>query len=92
MIENPEYKLTIAGHTDNQGDPLKNLDLSDRRALSVKLYLMKKGVDISRMTSIGYGDTKPVADNKTAAGRKQNRRVEFTVEFEVTTLETITQE
>ena len=53
---------------------------------------MKKGVDISRMTSIGYGDTKPIADNKTATGRKQNRRVEFTVEFEVTTLETITQE
>lgn len=91
MIENPEYKLTIAGHTDNQGDPVKNLDLSDRRALSVKSYLMKKGVDAIRMTSVGYGDTKPVADNSTAAGRKENRRVEFTVEFEVKTLESVPQ-
>ncbi len=87
MKENPDYNLTIAGHTDNVGDPIKNLDLSDRRAASVKVYLMKKGVDAARMTSVGYGDTKPVADNKTAKGRKQNRRVEFTVDFKVTTLE-----
>jgi outer membrane protein OmpA-like peptidoglycan-associated protein len=92
MNENPEYNLSIAGHTDNQGNPLKNLDLSERRALAVKLYLIKNGIDANRLTSAGYGDTKPVTDNKTAAGRKQNRRVEFTVEFEVIETITTTQE
>ncbi|HQY12973.1 MAG TPA: OmpA family protein, partial [Ferruginibacter sp.] len=57
----------------------KNQTLSESRAASVKTYLVSKGVDESRLTSTGYGQDKPVADNKTAAGRAKNRRVEMTV-------------
>jgi outer membrane protein OmpA-like peptidoglycan-associated protein len=58
-----------------------NLDLSKNRAKAVKIYITNKGVDASRMTSDGFGETVPVADNKTSAGRAENRRVELTVEF-----------
>jgi OOP family OmpA-OmpF porin len=81
MKENPEYLLEINGHTDNVGDDAKNLDLSQRRANSVKKYMTDKGVEASRMTSQGFGETMPVADNGTATGRTQNRRVEFKVNF-----------
>lgn len=81
MQENPEYLLEINGHTDNVGDDDDNLDLSNRRANSVKKYLSDKGVDAARMTAQGYGETKPVEDNATAAGRAKNRRVEFKVNF-----------
>lgn len=82
MKENPTWKLTINGHTDNVGDATKNQKLSEDRAASVMKYLTDKGVEANRMTSAGYGDTKPVADNKTSAGRAKNRRVEFVVVFE----------
>jgi OmpA-OmpF porin, OOP family len=59
------------------GTDIYNIGLSDRRAASVKAYLVKKGVDESRLTSTGYGASTPVADNKTAAGRQKNRRVEL---------------
>ena len=81
MKENPEYNLEINGHTDNVGDPAKNLKLSEDRAASVRKYLIDKGVEDVRMVSHGYGDTQPVADNKTAAGKAKNRRVEFKVVF-----------
>ncbi len=81
MKENPEYNLEINGHTDNVGDPAKNQVLSEKRAASVRKYLTDKGVESSRMVSHGYGDTQPVADNSTAAGRTKNRRVEFKVNF-----------
>lgn len=81
MNENPAYKLNIAGHTDNSGKPEKNLVLSQDRAAAVKEYLVNKGIDASRMTSAGYGDTMPVASNKTKAGKALNRRVAFEVEF-----------
>lgn len=82
MIENPEYKLKIAGHTDNAGDDAKNMELSQKRADAVSKYLTSKGVDQSRIiSSKGYGETMPIADNKTAAGKAKNRRVEFVVEF-----------
>jgi len=81
MNNNPEYKLKIEGHTDSQGDDNMNLDLSKNRAKAVKTYITNKGVDASRMTSDGFGETVPVADNKTSAGRAENRRVELTVEF-----------
>jgi outer membrane protein OmpA-like peptidoglycan-associated protein len=82
MNENPDFNLDIAGHTDNVGKADFNLDLSQRRAEAVKAYLVKKGVVNTRMTAEGYGDTRPVSTNATAAGRAENRRVEFTAVFE----------
>jgi OOP family OmpA-OmpF porin len=71
-------KLEIQGHTDNVGQPAANLKLSQDRAAAVKTYLVQTlGVDAVRLTTAGFGDTKPVADNKTDAGRSQNRRVEL---------------
>lgn len=82
LNENPDYKLRIAGHTDNMGDDAFNLQLSQKRAESAMNYLIEKGIVKDRLEAIGYGETKPVADNKIADGRKQNRRVEFIVVFE----------
>lgn len=81
MNDNPAYNLNISGHTDAVGDDARNLDLSIRRAEAVKKYLADKGIDINRMTAKGYGETMPVADNNTSAGRTKNRRVEFNVIF-----------
>lgn len=81
MKDNPAYKLFIQGHTDSQGDDEMNMDLSRRRAIAVRQYLIDKGIEASRMRTKGFGETVPVADNNTAAGRAKNRRVEFTVEF-----------
>ena len=71
-----EAGIDIYGHTDSIGKPAYNQKLSERRAASVKAYLVKKGIDASRITAKGYGETEPVADNKTKAGRQANRRVE----------------
>jgi OOP family OmpA-OmpF porin len=79
LNENPTYKVQIDGHTDAQGKDEYNLDLSNRRAASVKAYLVSKGIAEGRLNSIGYGETKPIADNTKAAGRAQNRRVEMTL-------------
>ncbi|MEN9640785.1 MAG: hypothetical protein RLZZ262_2654, partial [Bacteroidota bacterium] len=80
--ENPSYKLKIAGHTDNVGDPAKNLDLSDRRAKAVQKYLIDHGVAANSIISAqGFGDKQPIGDNTTKEGKAQNRRVEFVVEF-----------
>ncbi len=79
LKENPEYRLDIAGHTDSTGDDTYNQGLSERRAASVAKYLVEKGVDESRLTTTGYGETQPIADNDTAEGRAKNRRVEFKV-------------
>ena len=76
---NPEYTVAINGYTDNVGDEDKNLVLSENRAAAVRNYLINKGVESERMTSKGYGEANPRADNSTAAGRAQNRRVEFIV-------------
>lgn len=81
MAENPSYNLEINGHTDNVGDDNQNLTLSQKRADAVKKYLVSKGIDEGRMTAKGYGESVPVADNSTATGRSQNRRVEFKVIF-----------
>ncbi|MEO6490948.1 MAG: OmpA family protein [Ferruginibacter sp.] len=72
-------RIQIDGHTDSQGDSAKNHTLSHNRAKAVKDYLISKGVPEDRTSSTGYGETKPIADNKTAAGRAKNRRVEMTV-------------
>lgn len=81
MNDNPHYKLYIAGYASSDGDDDMNLELSKKRAASVKKYIEGKGIDASRMRSDGFGEANPVADNNTLEGRKKNRRVEFTVEF-----------
>jgi len=77
LNENATYKVDIDGHTDIVGTPEKNQVLSEARANSVKAYLINKGIDKSRLVATGYGIDKPIADNKTAAGRAKNRRVEM---------------
>jgi OmpA-OmpF porin, OOP family len=71
--------IRIEGHTDNTGNAEKNRTLSQERAETVKAYLVQKGVDAARLEAAGLGADKPLADNKTAAGREQNRRVEFVI-------------
>ncbi len=77
MGEDATLKLDIDGHTDSQGKPDRNQTLSENRAAAVKAYLVSKGIDESRLTPAGHGQDEPVADNKTAAGRAKNRRVEM---------------
>jgi outer membrane protein OmpA-like peptidoglycan-associated protein len=79
LTEYKSLRLQIDGHTDNQGKPDMNKKLSEDRAASVKTYLVSKGVDEGRLVTAGYGDTKPVEDNKTPKGRAANRRIEFAV-------------
>jgi len=74
-----EASIEVAGHTDSQGTPENNLDLSQRRAEAVTSYIGESGVDTTRISSAGYGETKPVASNDTPEGRAQNRRIEFVV-------------
>jgi outer membrane protein OmpA-like peptidoglycan-associated protein len=80
--DNPTFLIEIKGHTDNVGDPGNNMALSKNRATAVRDYLVKKGVSERKITANGFGDTKPVATNKTPAGRRLNRRVEFSITFE----------
>lgn len=77
MASDESLKLSIEGHTDNTGKADKNQTLSQDRAASVLAYLKSKGVAEDRMTATGFGQDQPVADNKTAAGRAKNRRVEM---------------
>ncbi|WP_019947608.1 OmpA family protein [Hymenobacter aerophilus] len=79
LTETPALRLEISGHTDNVGNAAYNKDLSQRRAKAVVDYLVGKGVEKSRLTFAGYGDTQPVAPNTTKAGRQLNRRTEFKV-------------
>ena len=79
MKADESLMVDIDGHTDAQGTDESNQVLSDNRAGSVKEYLIKQGVDTGRLKSAGYGETKPVADNTSAAGRAKNRRTEMTV-------------
>ncbi len=72
-------KIRIEGHTDSSGSDAFNLALSQKRAEAVRDYLVKKGVAADRLDPVGYGETKPIASNKTRAGRSQNRRVEFVI-------------
>ena len=77
MNENPGLMIKVEGHTDNAGDDEKNMQLSTDRANAVKDYLVSKGISADRITAEGFGETTPIADNNTAAGRAKNRRIEI---------------
>ncbi|MDP4262173.1 MAG: OmpA family protein [Bacteroidota bacterium] len=77
MKDNADIKFEVDGHTDNIGAAAHNLTLSQQRADAVKDQLVKMGIDASRLTTKGFGDTKPVSDNTTLEGKANNRRVEF---------------
>ena len=77
LKEYPTAKFTVEGHTDSVGSNSLNQKLSESRALSVKSFLVEKGIEEFRLSAVGYGEDKPIATNNTAAGRKQNRRVEI---------------
>lgn len=79
LNEYPDYNVSVEGHTDSQGDDAMNQRLSEARAKAAADFLITKGVDANRVSSIGFGESRPIADNNTAAGRQQNRRVEFTL-------------
>jgi len=79
LLEFSTVRLEIQGHTDNLGKETYNLDLSQRRAAAVKAYLESKGIDASRLEAKGYGETTPIGNNRRKAGRRKNRRVEFTI-------------
>ncbi|WP_437629434.1 OmpA family protein [Sorangium sp. So ce854] len=77
LQQNPKIKIEIQGHTDNRGAAAYNKKLSDRRAASVKKYLVAKGIDESRLTSVGYGMERPIVPNTSDQNRALNRRVQF---------------
>jgi outer membrane protein OmpA-like peptidoglycan-associated protein len=79
LKENPTMRVAVYGHTDNVGIPANNLSLSEARAKSVSDFLIQNGVDKSRLSSKGFGATKPVSDNGTSQGRMKNRRTEFVI-------------
>ena len=79
MQDNPTVRIQIEGHTDNVGKAADNLKLSENRAKAVVTYLVSKNISITRLTSKGFGATKPIADNKTEEGKAQNRRTELKV-------------
>jgi outer membrane protein OmpA-like peptidoglycan-associated protein len=81
LKKDADLKLDIEGHTDNTGSDKVNQPLSEKRARAVLDYLKSKGVDEGRMQSAGYGASRPIADNKTAKGRTQNRRVELKLRY-----------
>jgi outer membrane protein OmpA-like peptidoglycan-associated protein len=80
LVGNPQINVEVQGHTDDRGSHEHNMELSQRRAESVRQYLMDQGVAESRMTARGYGPDDPIADNHTAVGRGKNRRVEFHIQ------------
>jgi len=77
LMAYPEVKVEIRGYTDSVGGWEYNLDLSQRRADAVKQYLLNSGISPDRLVTKGYGEANPVASNKTASGRAENRRIEF---------------
>ena len=79
LVDHPEFRLRISGHTDKHGNPAANMKLSQDRADAIRIFLTKSGfVDDSRVEAIGYGDTKPIVpEEKTEQDRQVNRRVEF---------------
>jgi OmpA-OmpF porin, OOP family len=81
LKDNPEVSLLLSGHTDSFGTELYNQKLSERRAKAVVDYFITKGIATERLEYLGYGESKPVANNKTEKNRKKNRRVEFEIKI-----------
>ncbi len=79
LTQYPGIRMEIQGHASADGDDMHNMLLSQRRAESVRRYLVNRGIDPTRLTAIGYGETVPIADNNTQEGRVMNRRVEFKI-------------
>jgi outer membrane protein OmpA-like peptidoglycan-associated protein len=79
LQKNPQTNITIIGHTDNTGSADHNMDLSVRRAETVRSLIVGDGINGGRLTTVGKGMTEPIGDNATIAGRTQNRRVEITI-------------
>lgn len=79
MNDNPRIRILLKGHTDNQGDPVLNIKLSEGRVKSVKRYLTDSGISAYRIRGLGYGGNQPIASNETEETRKLNRRVEFEI-------------
>ncbi|EIT71687.1 MULTISPECIES: OmpA family protein [Hydrocarboniphaga] len=79
LLARQDIQIEIAGHTDSKGADAYNQKLSESRADAVKLYLIERGIDGSRMSTVGYGETRPIVDNATDEGRELNRRVELRV-------------
>ena len=80
LKDQEDHKMVVEGHTDSQGTESSNLDLSQRRAQSVRDYLVSRGVPGDKITAIGIGQGRPVASNSSADGRAANRRVEIIVQ------------
>ncbi len=79
MIDYPNITIQVDGHTDNEGTPVFNQDLSEKRANSVKTYLVSNGIEKKRINTTGYGLSKPVGTNETEEGKAKNRRIEITI-------------
>ncbi len=79
LEDNPHLVVEVAGHTDSDGAATSNLGLSDRRAYTVRDYLINGGIDPARLTARGYGESEPIADNETPEGKAENRRVELRI-------------
>jgi OOP family OmpA-OmpF porin len=77
MRDDPALRVSVEGHTDSVGSDAYNMKLSRRRAIAVRDYMVSRGIDAGRISTEGYGETRPVATNHTAEGRAQNRRVEI---------------
>jgi OOP family OmpA-OmpF porin len=78
MKKNPDLKVEVDGHADSTGAAAYNMTLSEKRAEAVKKHFVDQGIDPDRLTTKGFGITKPAASNKTKEGRAKNRRVELT--------------
>lgn len=79
LLSERTIRIEIAGHTDDVGDAKDNYELSKKRALSVKAYLVSQGVAEDRIVCVGYGEMQPIAENNTTEGRKENRRIEMRI-------------
>jgi outer membrane protein OmpA-like peptidoglycan-associated protein len=77
MQDNPDWRFSVEGHTDSDGSDDFNQTLSEKRAAAVRNELIKLGISADRLTSKGWGESKPMTDNNTPEGKAQNRRVEF---------------